>query len=454
MFDAQATLDSRLACNPDGVVSDERLHQLTKTAWNSWQHNAESVLEEPIPHGLDELAPGPFLAAVLSCVDATRLSGHDRVIVLRARQRLLSHVNAGLYADMASISDHIDLIEPDAELASDSTAAEVRAALGLTRRYADSELGFALDLIRRIPRVFSALSSGVIDVRQAKTIVHGTAHLPDETAREVADEITPDAPRMTTTQLAARIRRICIAADPEEAEARYRHTVADRRTFAEMTAEGTANMMGLNLPPDRVAQASRRINEIAKTLRREGEKRTIDQLRADVYLDLLTGVGTKPGSSSGAVEIRVDLQTLAELDETPGDLAGFGPVIADIARQVARDQTRAKWRFVVTQPETGVPLHTGVTRRRPTSGQQHLIQARDQFCIFPGCRMPAAECDLDHRIQYSRGGPTETGNLHPLCRHDHRIKDNLGWIYETQPDGTFKWTSRLQHTYITTGQPP
>ncbi|MCZ6455928.1 MAG: hypothetical protein O6650_01630 [Actinobacteria bacterium] len=39
------------------------------------------------------------------------------------------------------------------------------------------------------------------------------------------------------------------------------------------------------------------------------------------------------GPNRAMVDIRVDLETLTGLTENPGELAGFGPVIADIARR-------------------------------------------------------------------------------------------------------------------------
>ncbi|MBT8217634.1 MAG: HNH endonuclease, partial [Acidimicrobiia bacterium] len=72
-------------------------------------------------------------------------------------------------------------------------------------------------------------------------------------------------------------------------------------------------------------------------------------------------------------------------------------------------------------------------------------------CVFPGCRMPATTCDLDHTTPHSQGGPTTPTNLAPLCRHDHRIK-HTGWTYHPQEDGTYHWTSRLGATYKT--KPP
>jgi hypothetical protein len=276
------------------------------------------------------------------------------------------------------------------------------------------------------------LASGVIDVRRAKTMDRGTCHLSIGAARNVVDRIAAVAPELTTGQLAARIRKLCIEADT--------------------TVDGTANLLGLDLPPDRVAAVTRRINEIARSLRVDGETRTMDQIRSDVYLDLLQGTRHSTGSK-GVIHLTADLDTLAGLTEHPGDLNGFAPVISDIARQVAQDQPDAQWRYTVTDTETGQPIHTGTTRYRPTASQRRHVEARDKHCAFPGCSMPATECDLDHCTSWAEGGSTDPGNLGSLCRHDHRLKHN-GWTYQALPDGGYEWTSPLGHTYRTRPEPP
>jgi hypothetical protein len=154
------------------------------------------------------------------------------------------------------------------------------------------------------------------------------------------------------------------------------------------------------------------------------------------------------------VDITVDLHTLSGLAEYPGELSGYGPVIADIARPVAERQHDAEWRFTVTHPGTGQTIGNGTTRRRPTSGQRRHVEARNRTCIFPGCRMPATDSDLDHRIPWAEGGHTSVDQLVPLCRHDHTIRHRSGWKHQPLPDGDHQWTSRLGHTYTTSGQPP
>lgn len=411
-----------------------------------------------VPQGLDTLEPGPLLAAMLSQIDPHRLSGHDRIVVLRARQRMASHYAARVMDDMVAVSDAVDEgWDHDPQVAADAASAEIQAALCLTRRAADSELALAIDLRRRLPRVWASLAAGDLDARRARAIAHQTSHLSADACRRVVDRIIDLAASLTTGQLVARLRRLAMEIVPEEAEERYRNAVQDRRVVAEPTTDGTCHLLGLDLPPDRVAAATRHINTVARRLAGPDEARSMDQLRADVLLDLLSGayVDGRPSRPQGAVDITVDLTTLAELDDRPGDLAGFGPVIADVARRVAREQRHVTWSYIVTDPDTGQPLFTGVTRRRPTEATQRHVRARYRRCVFPGCRMPARQSDLDHRRPWSEGGSTHGSNLAPLCRHHHhRIRHVAGWSYQVSGDGTVTWRSRLGHTYTGGPDPP
>ncbi len=311
----------------------------------------------------------------------------------------------------------------------------------------------AISLRQRLPRVWSALAEGDIDPRRARIIACDTSHLDQETARQVVEEVITHAPRLTTGELAARIHRLCMEVDPEAAQERYTEAVSERRVVTEASPEGTAHLLGLDLPPDRVVAVSRRIDRFARSLRRAGDPRPIDQLRADVYLDLLSGLHEEaPG---GMVELRVDLETLMGLAEAPGELGGFGPVVADLARQVAQAQAGGEWRYAITDSQSGLPICVGTTRRRPTASQRRAVEARDPSCVFPGCRMPATECDLDHRIPWSELRRTSVSGLVPGCRYDHvTVRHKIGWVHRPLPGGDHLWTSPLGHRYTKSGRPP
>jgi len=408
---------------------------------------------DQIPKGLDEMKPGPFLALFLSSIDVNKVSGHDRVVVMRARQRMASHYQAGVYRDMAAVSDYMEGIDDDVELANEAAAAEIRVALNLTRRSADHELSAALALKERLPVLWYRFHRGDLDLRRTKTILYGTEHLPTAVAQAVVEKILPEAPELTTGQIGARLRRLCVEMDPAEAKGRFENAVEGRRVVMQPTADGTADLLGLHLQPDRAAAAAERINTIARSLNIAEEPRTIDQIRADVYLDILEGVETGGVGKRGVVNVVTDLETLARLADHPGDLAGYGPVIADIARQVAESGNN-QWQYSVVDPETGGLLNSGVTRRRPLAETARFVERRQPTCVFKGCRTPSDACDLDHRKMHSEGGTASSENLDPLCRRDHVIRHRFGWTHERLPDGTIKWTSKLGHVYTTRPENP
>ncbi len=421
-------------------------------------HDAPHAWCPGIPDDLDEIPPGPLLADELACIDVTTVCGYDRIVVLRAHQRLVNHFQAKIYEDMVAVCNV--LASPEAMEGFESSAAEIRAALHLTRHSADSELVFALNLDDRLSSVAASMENGQLDGRRAKVIDRHTSDLPDHTARRIVDRVIDEAPHLTTGELGALLAKLRIEADPDEAERRYAHAVEERRVYLEPTQAGTAHLHAFDLPPDRAARIMQRLTTNAKGLRGKGEVRSIDQLRADTFLDVLdpdpvTASEDGPRQRSrrgGVVDIHVDLDTLAGLAHHPGELNGYGPVIADIARQVADQHTAATWRYTATDPATGEVIAIGTTRRRPTEAMKRAVQIRQRTCAFPGCRMPATQCDLDHIDAWADGGPTDVSNLAPLCRHDHVIKHAARWMYAILPDGTPRWTSGLGHTY--TKRPP
>ena len=89
-------------------------------------------------------------------------------------------------------------------------------------------------------------------------------------------------------------------------------------------------------------------------------------------------------------------------------------------------------------------------RYEPGQRLQNLIQARTTTCTAPGCRRPAARCDLDHTIPYAHGGRTCQCNLAPLCRRHHRCKQADGWQLEQITPGIMRWTTPAGRHYTTT----
>jgi hypothetical protein len=430
--------------------SDDYLYELTLDAMTRPEEPAEHF----IPRDLDEFTPGPFLGAILSRVDVSRLKGKDVVTVLRAQQRQTSHHHGGVYAAMAEVAYCISADSFERSVVIDEYAVEESgAALSYTRRKAERELGIALGLRIRLPDVQRALELGTIDASKAALLCTETDHLGTAEAAQVVGRLIDIAPELTTGQLRSRISRLCLETEPDSAKKRMKHSLEQRKVVAEPNAQGTAALVISECAPDEVLAARDHINVLAKRLKTADEQRTIDQLRADVALGLLSGRIEDDGRRGGSVTIHVDMTTLAELDEAPGELSGYGPVIAEITRKVAREQTDGRWSTVVTDPETGEPLHVVSVRRRPSARQTRKIRALHPTCVFRGCRMPAEACDIDHIVDYAKGGGTLVCNHAPLCRRHHMAKHERGWRYCKVGRTDFEWVSPLGHRYRT-GRPP
>ncbi|UXA13430.1 HNH endonuclease [Mycobacterium sp. SMC-8] len=90
---------------------------------------------------------------------------------------------------------------------------------------------------------------------------------------------------------------------------------------------------------------------------------------------------------------------------------------------------------------------------QPSAKLAAFIRARDVFCRFPGCGVPAERCDIDHVVPYPYG-PTHASNMHCKCRTHHLMKTFWGgphgWRDEQLPDGTVIWTTPAGQTYTTT----
>lgn len=157
-----------------------------------------------------------------------------------------------------------------------------------------------------------------------------------------------------------------------------------------------------------------------------------------------TRQGGQRGPAPVQVHVSVDLATLLGLAEHPGELTGYGPIPAELARELAADGEWARW---ITDPESGQLLDLSPRKYRPSESLAAFVRAAHPRCGWTGCRQPAARCDLDHIVDFDRGGPTIRANLGPLCRQHHNAKTHGRWQYRRDGDNTAHLRSPLGHTY-------
>lgn len=448
---------------------------------------------EPLPDR-DLVAVLVEAAAVVAWAEAT---GLQALAELR-RRRQVAHLQ--LVAELSA--EELGGRPADGDEVDRFVAMEVAAALRMSHRAAVDRVGLARDLTERLPATVAALEVGHVSLHHARALRDATEVLDPAAATAVEADVLPRALRATPAQLAAHARRAAVHLDPEAA-ARRCALARERRRCTTWAGADSMGVLQLTGPVETVAAAWARVDALARrsqdAARRAlgrldqqagegagdaeaaagagadvGGVPTLEQLRADVALRLLAGSHDLTEQPSPAVQVVLDvvvpLGTLLAARQEPGEVAGLGPVPAEVARALAAD---ARWHLVVDtlraragagcQPTSldgpdadgpdadglappgghgssrGCHAH-GPTTYRPSEALARAVRARDVTCRFPGCRRAARGCDLDHTVPHP-DGPTASCNLACLCRMHHRAKHRAGWVLEQLTDGRLRWTS-------------
>lgn len=405
----------------------------------------------------DWAAPGPELAAQLAAVDPATIDDFELVELIAAFEQLAGWVAAGQVAAMAELSGRA--VFSGSQLAPIRLAGmEVAARLCLATPTGEHRVTVARTLVDQLPATLAALRSGDIDYRRAAVLAEAVPGLTREQTAEVEARVLPEAGSRSLGRHRAAVERAVLEVDPRGAEERHEVAVDQRRIdfFAQPDAMGTAEAY---LPADGMTSLRAALDAAARAIRSDhpGDGRTMDQLRVDALVQMAQDslrTGRLGGSECGQrlatahgrrplIQVTVPFSTLLGLDDQPGELTGYGPIPASVARRIAAEGT---WRRLLTDPATGALLDYGRTRYQPPPDLVDHIITRDQRCRFPGCGQPAYRCQIDHTVP-SSDGPTAEFNLGPLCLPHHVAKTHAGWrLMQTRP-GQFVWISPVGQTY-------
>ncbi|QTE28782.1 HNH endonuclease signature motif containing protein [Pengzhenrongella sicca] len=402
-------------------------------------------------------APGSPLVDLLEGLSPSDV--HDAVLIeaIAAWERVTSLAAARQGEMIAELARR-----RDAQRLGEFVGDEVASVLVMSRSVAEAKVSLGTSLAAW-PAVNEALAVGVIDHRKATALVDGVGHLDDDAAAAVLDAVLPVAAGLTVPALKARLRKVELTVNPAAVAERRARDAADRNVRVS-PAPGVMAWLTAYLPAKDAMTVFTAIDAIAASAD-PADPRGVAARRADALTDLCadiltTGIAPTTALPGGVLKTehgrRPHLQvtaaatTLLGLDEVPGELAGYGPIPADLVRAIAADAT---WRRIFTDPATGCVTGIGPRGYRPGADLTGTVLARDTTCTFVGCRMPAWRCDLDHRDPYDHnhpdlGGQTCAENLHSLCRHHHRAKTYGGWHPDLDTTtGDTWWTSPTKHRY-------
>lgn len=337
---------------------------------------------------------------------------------------------------------------------------ELAAALRVTEHAAGLLITQAQALEIRYPAALDALGSARVTERHVQVLIE----LLDPLTPGECDAVFAQAMVLAETEpvgtFRRRLRALIDQTRVETLPERHEWALRERRVFVEPADEGMAWLTAY-LPAVEAHAIHGRITAIAKTVTApDGDERTLNQARADVFGDLLIdGTCTDHPEADRGIRatVVVTVPALALLKTPTDDLNGgcaqvdgVGPIPIDKARELCGGADG--WMRVLTHPDTGAVVSVGRERYRPPPAFRKLARWRAARCMAPGCAMPADRCDLDHTLAWEHGGHTALTNLAPLCRGHHTVKHHGGWRVHQLTDpahsGALEWVSPYGRRYV------
>ena len=186
--------------------------------------------------------------------------------------------------------------------------------------------------------------------------------------------VLPRAGGQTLAEFKRSVRRAVHTLDPARVDEHRAHAMTERRVCLSPREDGMSELWAL-LPAEGAAAVLAAIDSLA-SVTSATDPRTADQRRADALVDL--GVAAlhdphlpKAQGMRPAIQVTVAASTLLGLDDQPGELAGHGPIPANLARHLAADPT-GTWRRLLTDPATGHLLDYAHTTYRPPQRPHRL----------------------------------------------------------------------------------
>ncbi|YAL81811.1 DUF222 domain-containing protein [Dermacoccaceae bacterium W4C1] len=451
-------------------------------------------------------AVGTRLAAADAATDP--VEAIDRITAL---QNLIHQCEGALVEQQVVFAEQQREAQREAGVPARRVGGGIAEQVGFARRISPAaaarKVNGAVRLRGSFPRTLNALRTGEVSQRQCDALLRGTSHLDEDGCAVVDAALAPRMHGWNTRQTEQAVTHVTYRLDPAAFVARRGHAESERAVWLRPAPDCMALISAFVPVAEGVATLAA-LRQAATAAQAAGDPRTLGQLMADT----LTARATHPacdspsaaedraqggcshcgtdgscsrGSAAPNVEIALvmDASTLLGLSDHPGHLNGYGPIPADLAREIAygaipdsspttgasvtdakaaptthvptggadglvRTAGRRWIRRLLTDPVTGVLTAQDSRRRTFDDTARRFLATRDRHCRQPYCDAPIRH--IDHIHPHSRGGPTSIDNGQGLCERGNYIKDLPGWRTRPGPEpGTIIVTTPTGHDYET-----
>ena len=332
-------------------------------------------------------------------------------------------------------------------------------------------LGLSRTLCTQMPGVYGAMQAGTLTEHRALIIATATTFLSDMERQLLDLEITPHLDLLGDQDLDRKARAIAYHLDPQGFVERARTAAAERTVTVRPAPDSMAYLTAL-LPMTTAVACSTALRQHADTTVSTGdpnrpgelaEPRSRGQVMADELATRLTHGGITghdangtpirseptPDHPAGQVVIEIGLvmtdRTLLQDGDDPAELVGYGPLPAQMARDLIADtntKTRDRLRRLYTAPGTDQLTAMESRARLFPDHLKKFIRYRDRTCRTPWCGAPIRH--IDHRHPANRGGPTHASNAQGLCAACNFIKairERSIEFFEPPPGVIIEWVA-------------
>ncbi|MDG4663920.1 HNH endonuclease signature motif containing protein [Mycobacterium sp. 236(2023)] len=359
-----------------------------------------------------------------------------------------------------------------------NAACQVGASLSISQQRASAQMCIATALRYRLPKVAALYLEGRLSSRLIAELTWRTRLVTDEIIAIVDAALAAKAEKwgpLSDEKLIQKINAEIERHDPD-AVSRAKEVLKKRDVHigAHDDPNAATSVWGLLLPPDAAAYKAR-IARLVNGLC-DADPRPMGERRSDAMGAIGRGedhlpcrCGSAKCAANGPVKSPVVIRVIAD------------QAAVDTAKQLIAAEDREQQNAAPCSKDLGLALMPGSQvlpiaalaeairsgavikplwlpgpdpepHYEPSAKLAAFIRARDLFCRFPGCDVPAERCDIDHVVPHPYG-PTHASNMHCKCRTHHLMKTFWGgpdgWHDRQLPDGTVIWTTPAGKTYTT-----
>ncbi|HSU01397.1 MAG TPA: DUF222 domain-containing protein [Nocardioides sp.] len=387
------------------------------------------------------------------------LDDADRFDAIRALEALACTVTAAQAALTAELAESVEADHAALGVPADQRGRGIASTIALARRESphrgQRHLGLARIVQRELPHTWAAWRAGRITEWRATVLARETACLTLEDRLTVDELVAADADTfesMSERQVIAAAQAEAARLDAEAMVSRRRRAESERRVSMRPAPDTMVWLTALLPVADGVA-AYAALTRDADSARAQGDPRTRGQVMSDELVRRVLGaegtVSTEPSSHPVGLNLVMPHDALLGTSDEPAHLGGFGPVPAELARELVAGSIAAgheMWlRRLYASPTSGELVTSDSRARLFPTALARLVRLRDQFCRTPWCDAPVRE--IDHVVPHTAGGPTSAANGQGLCVACNHAKQAPRWRARPGPGGTVTTTTPTGHQH-------